>query len=394
MKTNTKIIGLTLLLLFFVCLAYSFAETVTVVGQGNNRTMALEDAKRRAVEQGVGALIDSKTQVANFTVLQDKIYSRASGYVTNYNILSEGKTPDGSLYTVTIQANVKTADIKNDLRAIGILMTQVGNPRFITLYVPESKVSMHRDSDVVLSAERAVNSVFAQKGFIVLDKMFIDNIYNEIEKAGRIDIDMEDLAAIALKYNADLLLVFDVKAAEKVGGQSKYFGGIQIDMNLKAAAPATADLIAQRSGDLYVKTMKSMGGDYYRDREAARGSESVGKALSEAIIGDTLNYFERAVNAGTRFDVWFRNFPEREIYTIVDVIEGMKAFKDKNVRQQVEGLFQLDVNYQGKKFDFQRELFQGLEQKGIKFKTQQAKGNRFLFFKEGTDNPYGDINIR
>lgn len=77
----------------------------------------------------------------------------------------------------------------------------------------------------------------------------------------------------------------------------------------------------------------------------------------------------------------------------VDVIEQMSGFKDKHVRNESPGNFQLDVNYQGRKFDFKRELYRGLKAQGILFDTQQAKGNRFLLFKKGTDNPFGAINI-
>ena len=222
--------------------------------------------------------------------------------------------------------------------------------------------------------------------------MFINNVYGEIEQAGRIDVDMDDLSALALKYRADLLLVYDVHAAKKVGGQSKYFGGILVEIALKAVAPATADLIAQKSGDLYVKTQK-VSGSYYDNMQASKAADALGKAVSDALIGDTLAYFERAVHAGTRFDVWFRNFEEDETYTIVDVIEAMSGYMDKNVRNESPGNFQLDVNYQGKKFDFKRELFRGLKNEGISFKTQQSKGNRFLLFKKGSDNPYLDMNI-
>jgi tRNA splicing endonuclease len=392
MKHN-KIMGACFVLgvlLLFVSTGYS--KMVTVVGQGVDRKSAIADAQRAAVEQGIGTLIDSKTSVANFEVLQDKIYSRASGYVTNYNILSEGKTPDGSTYTVTMKADVQTASIKNDLKAIGILMAQIGNPRFMAVYIPETRSSMHRDSRVVRAAEQAINGVFARKGFIVLDKMFVNDVYSEIEQAGRIDVDMDDLSALALKYKADLLLVYDVHAASKTGGQSKFFGGVIVEIALRAVAPATADLIAQKSGDLYVKTMKASG-NYYEDMQAAKAADQLGKAIADALIEDTLSYFERAVNAGTRFDVWFRNFSEQETYVIVDVIEQMTGFKDKNVRNESPGNFQLDVSYQGKSFDFKRELYRGLQDQGILFDTQQAKGNRFLLFKKGSDNPFGAINI-
>jgi len=382
-------------------LPLAFGEMVTDVGQapivdgniGRARQMAIQDAQRNAVEQGLGTLIDSRTKVVNFQVLEDKIYSRASGYVTRYDILSQGETPDGTVYTVTIRANVQTASIKDDLRAIGILMTQIGNPRFMAMYVPKTRSSAHRNSRVVHAAEEAITGVFARKGFVVLDRMFIDNVYDEIEQAGRIDVDMDELSALALKYKAGLLLVYDVHAAKKVGGRSRYFGGIIVEISLRAVAPATADLIAQKSGDVYVKTMRT-GGDYYDSMQAVEAADALGKAVAKALIGDTLAYFERAVHAGTRFVLWFRNFSEDEIYSIVDVIEQMNGFMDKNVRNQSPGDFQLDVNFQGKKFDFQRQLFRGLQEHGIRFKTKQAKGNRFLFFKEGTDNPYRGINIR
>ena len=390
--------------LFFIFLVAGFAHAgsakqVVVVGtapmmgnQAQARQQALQQALRAAVEQGVGTLLDSKTMVENFQVISDKIYSQASGYVNDYKVLSEGVTPDGQMYNVTIQATVSTASIKNDLRAIGILRQQVGNPRFMTVYIPQTGSSAYRNSRAVRAAEQAINGVFARKGFVVLDRMFINNVYNEIEQAGRIDIDMDDLSALALKYRADLLLVFDVHVGVKRGGQSKYFGGVMVEVDLRAVAPATADLIAQKHGDLYVRT-KKIGGNYYEDMMAAKAADRVAKAVANALIGDTLAYFERQVHGGTRFDIWFRNFSEDEIYTIYDVIENLPGVKNVYVRQQTPGNFQIDVNFQGKKFDFQRSLHRALKNKGIAFQTQQSKGNRLLFFKQGTDNPFNEANI-
>jgi len=257
----------------------------------------------------------------------------------------------------------------------------------MAIYLPQTKSSAYRHSRAVVAAEQAINGVFARKGFVVLDRMFVDNVYNEIEQAGRIDIDMDDLSALALKYRADLLLVYDVHVGVKQGGQSKYFGGVMVEIDLRAVAPATADLIAQKHGDVYVRTAK-MAGNYYEDMMAAQAADKVGKAVAEALVGDVLAYFERQVHGGARFDIWFRNFSEGETYTIYDILQNIPGVKDINVRQQSPGNFQVDVNYQGKKFDFQRQLYQTMQQRGIAFETQQAKGNRFLFFKAGTNNPF------
>ncbi|MDK2922278.1 MAG: hypothetical protein PWR24_1835 [Desulfonauticus sp.] len=387
-------------LLLFIPNSSSAAKEVITTGmapllgnQAQARNQALSQALRNAVEQGVGTLIDSNTMVQNYQLISDKIYSQASGYVTNYQILSEGLSPDGQMYNVTIKASVSTESIKNDLRAIGILKQQVGNPRFMAIYLPQTKSSAYRHSRAVVAAEQAINGVFARKGFVVLDRMFVDNVYNEIEQAGRIDIDMDDLSALALKYRADLLLVYDVHVGVKQGGQSKYFGGVMVEIDLRAVAPATADLIAQKHGDVYVRTAK-MAGNYYEDMMAAQAADKVGKAVAEALVGDVLAYFERQVHGGARFDIWFRNFSEGETYTIYDILQNIPGVKDINVRQQSPGNFQVDVNYQGKKFDFQRQLYQTMQQRGIAFETQQAKGNRFLFFKAGTNNPFGEVNLQ
>ncbi|SDN65651.1 Flagellar assembly protein T, N-terminal domain [Desulfonauticus submarinus] len=361
--------------------------------QAQARNQALQQALRSAVEQGIGTLIDSSTIVKNYQLLSDKIYSQASGYVKNYQVLSEGPSPDGQMYNVTIRAVVSTESIKNDLRAIGILRQQVGNPRFMTIYLPRTHSSAYRNSRAVIAAEQAIQGVFARKGFVVLDQMFVNNVYNEIEQAGRIDIDMDDLSALALKYRADLLLVYDVHVGVKKGGRSKYFGGVMVEVDLKAVAPATGDLIAQKHGDLYVRTQR-VSGNYYEDMMAAKAADKVGKAVAKALIGDVLAYFERQVHGGARFDIWFRNFSEEEVYTIYDILQNISGVKDINVRQQSPGNFQVDVNYQGKKFDFQRQLYMQMKRRGIAFQTQQAKGNRFLFFKKGTDNPFRNINIQ
>lgn len=163
-------------------------------------------------------------------------------------------------------------------------------------------------------------------------------------------------------------------------------------MDLRTVAPATADMIAQKHGDLYVRTQK-IESDYYEDMTAAKAADKVGKAVAESLVGDTVAYFERQIHGGARFDLWFKNFSESEIYDIYEVLEDISGVKDLNIRQQSPGNFQVDVNYQGKKFNFQRSLHQGLKSRDIPFQTQQAKGNRFLFFKQGTDNPFAEENI-
>ena len=131
------------------------------------KTLAIRDAQRNAVQMGLGTLIDSRTMVSKGKLLNDKIYSQASGYVKEYSITSEGLSHNGASYEVCLDAVVQLAGMGNDLRAIGILRQHV-NPRFMTLCVPRKRTSLLRGQNFVTAAEQSVNKVFVEKGFVVL----------------------------------------------------------------------------------------------------------------------------------------------------------------------------------------------------------------------------------
>ena len=70
------------------------------------RDKALDDARRKAVEQAVGAMISSATVTENFELLEDKIFSQSAGYVRSYVVVDESRDGDG-IYSVTIDCEVR-----------------------------------------------------------------------------------------------------------------------------------------------------------------------------------------------------------------------------------------------------------------------------------------------
>lgn len=110
-------------------------QSVTAVGRaevaGSNRdgarSTALANAFREAVEKGVGVWIQSQTEVKDATLVQDKILTRAEGYVTDHEIVKE-KVEDGVL-TVTIRASVAVDKIGADIKSlVGRVSLAMGNP--------------------------------------------------------------------------------------------------------------------------------------------------------------------------------------------------------------------------------------------------------------------------
>ncbi|MCK6547305.1 flagellar assembly protein T N-terminal domain-containing protein [Myxococcota bacterium] len=87
-----------------------------VVGNdiGRARDKAIDDAKRKAVEQVAGTQVSSESLTQNFQLVEDKVYSRASGFVKQFTIASEFKDQDGT-YRVKIKATVDKSAVADNL---------------------------------------------------------------------------------------------------------------------------------------------------------------------------------------------------------------------------------------------------------------------------------------
>ena len=105
------------------------------------REDAISSALRNAVEQVVGMFVESEVLVENYQTMEDKIYTRTSGYVQKYDVISTSKQMDNAI-EVTIKAVVKVSDLRNDLQAIGVLLSRKGKPRTMVL-IDEKNLSAH-----------------------------------------------------------------------------------------------------------------------------------------------------------------------------------------------------------------------------------------------------------
>jgi hypothetical protein len=137
--------------LFFFSIVFSFlfpsnliaGKIVTAKGigffeQGREliaRDKAIDEAKRAALEQAIGATVESSTTVENFTVIKDQIMSRTAGYLKNIKIIEEKKTDMGTI-EVKIEADVETSAMLEDLDRFKKVLSWQKNPR-ISIIIDE-----------------------------------------------------------------------------------------------------------------------------------------------------------------------------------------------------------------------------------------------------------------
>ena len=229
------------------------AEGVGVITSGNKavaRDQAIRDGQRIAVEQAVGSMVTAETLVQNYEVLRDQIYSQTQGYIKDYTIIDEKE--EGSLYRVTLTAQVARGSLENDLMALGMLMQRKEMPR-IMLMVAEQNVGMQyysfwwgvesEQTDLSVT-ESVLMEQLGQKGFVLVDPSV---------KAGRVDVNEpyriaslsnEAIVSIGRLYEAEVVIYG--KALAKLAGSvaNSSMQSAMADVSLRAVNTDNARVIA------------------------------------------------------------------------------------------------------------------------------------------------------
>jgi hypothetical protein len=96
-----------------------------------SRDVAIDDALRQAVEQAVGSFLSSETLVENMKLVEERIFTETRGYISKYEIIKDYSK--GNTYHVQVSAQVKTAQLTDDLTSIGLLINKKHNPRVMVV---------------------------------------------------------------------------------------------------------------------------------------------------------------------------------------------------------------------------------------------------------------------
>ena len=180
---------------------------IVVEGHGTTRDMALSDAKRNAVEQGVGVIITSQTEVTAST-LNDVILSKANGFVKSYRELSATQASDG-LWTVKISAEVTDIldEVVKDQAALDLLLAWVKHPRFMVM-IDEQNV----DDPTTTIAETEIGRIMSEKGFDIYSPTQTEAIRKRNINLADLQNDQAAAVALANEFGAEYLVMGNARS--------------------------------------------------------------------------------------------------------------------------------------------------------------------------------------
>ncbi len=305
---------------------------------------AIANALRNAIEQVIGTMVTSEVIVDNYQVIEDRIYSQSQGYVERYQVINKNRQGD-AIVEVTIKALVKKGNIKDNLEALGLLMSRKGKPRLMVI-VEERNMDTHYYAWSVdmNTTETEIMDVLMDKGFPFVDR---DAAMRKIEKDMVISaMEGDEYAAqlLATQSGAEVLIVG--KAVSKVaprGPAALAQAGMmscQATMNLRALRADDGTILATASEQAAAAHIDELTGGTLALQKAA-------KLAADEISTKIIDRWQKDVYSGTTISLRLMNV---ETYSDLVKIKNMLPYYIRGVQNVYQRdfsentvLFDLDV---------------------------------------------------
>ncbi len=357
-QTPRGVAALMLILAVSGVLGAQETETVEAAGQAaivdNDRAAArdkaIEDALRKAIESAVGTMISSETVTENYQLLTDKIYSKASGYVTKYKITGERIEDDVKI--VEVKADVSKGAIQNDLDALSILINEAkGRPKLLVM-IAEQNIGMDRpnywwgnNKMVSLEMDVVTNTLMEkmmEKGFTFVDPK---GLADRLKVRTPVAVISDQQARQMAQQITEAQVVIVGKALAKDLGETvegKRWRSASAEIGVHAINTSNGEVIAVATAQAIVPHISA----------AEAGTKALKKA-SEKLADDLIEKIAKNFKASAygvesiRMEVaGVKN--NRMLSKLIEVMKDMRGIKTVNQQSLSRGLAVLDLQYAGK----------------------------------------------
>jgi hypothetical protein len=370
-------------MLFFISMPYAQGkeakEEIVAEGRGlgANAGEALMNAKRDAVEKGIGMVLVSKTEIENFMLKRDQVVTKTLGAVKSYDKLSETKTSD-SLIEITIKAVLSRATMHEDLAAFHILLESMDKPKVMVI-IDENNVG--NDQPTNKTAENAIITFLKSPyDFEIVDPSVAATIRSSQQKMAKLKGDAAAAASIGATHGAEVLITGNAISRE-AEGMSQNLGGmksVQADITLRAINCATGRIIASGDGHgAKVHISPNTAGN----NAIKQGAKKAIKSLLDAIIED----WNKQINNGIPLSVAIKgvaSFREKNaVIQTLQSIPGVAAVRERGWNGDSK-LLKADIQYRGNANGFCTKADGFKISQGGSLKVQGLKGTSVRLVKQ------------
>ena len=357
---------------FLVGTASALASAVTVTGRGSTERSALHDAMRQAIEQEIGVMVDSRTYVANYQVINDRIYTQSEGYIESYDVLHSNSF--NGIWEVEIRAQVRSEALRTDL------MSRLQKKALIGANMQDPRIGVLA-TDMNGTAEYPVleNDIIAglqQQGFSrLVDLNQIDASVRQRIARAEAEGDAALRMALSNQFNVDYMVTARVstdKDADPAGVVLEHLPpnpltDILQGLNYqKVTANIAVRMLNMNTGEIvyagsFSAKSKSAGANAANDA-MSRASASIVQAVATAAL-------QKAANPEQHVTILVTGGALGNMSQAYQRIADIPGVNHVFTRSSSYNTIQIDVDYDGTAYDLASEM----ERQGIRIKEMNSE---------------------
>jgi hypothetical protein len=314
-----------------LCVTTALAEDVVVVtvqGEGVSKDAARNDALRRALEQGGKQEISSYSQVDNFTLIRDTIYSRADGIISDYKILQEGPGVGGVFYC-KIQAKVSKSAVATSWGEVQNVLDQIGRPGVMVL-ISEYVDDVLDDSSIL---ESKIEERLIKSGFDVYAGAQVREIAKRESADAAVEDNVAKMQAIAKDFGTQIFITGSAHAnaagvEDLYGAKTAMYNG---DAAVKMFYTDTGRLLASESEPAWRGGAR---GHFTANKQAGKTAlANAGAEIVEKVYATCMMQWATQISAGG------------EIQMEIQGLKVPEAIKIKKKLAATQGIDKVHYNY-------------------------------------------------
>ncbi len=340
--------------------------------EGGDKAKARDEAKRQAyreaLEKGIGAYVEGITEMKDFAVVKDKVFSQAQGLVTDFKVLDESTGEDGIFH---LRARCKVSARKLDGVLGPVVIDALGNPRVMVL-VDEA---IEGEKPFLSTVEGEVLRLFEKAGYLLVDPQQARALSDTEVELAKSTGDTAKLQELARTFQADVIIYGRAQAVpyakQRVEGVS--IAGVRTQVQLKAIITQTAYVLGTQNFEHKDKGTSvqdaAVKGFTASAHEAALALvHKVAYAMVSGSAGGIPGRTVKIVVEGLSFG------DARKLKTSLEESRGTTAVYQRAFRN---GKLELDVNTEGTAEDVAVRLEElGLVVRAVTANTIEAAGQK------------------
>lgn len=303
-------------------------------GKKNEAKSAAErSAYRDALEKALGAYVQGITQMENFQVVKDKVFSQTQGIVKDFDVLREWVEDD--IFYISAKCRVSVAALDGVLGPATI--DALGNPRIMVLI--DERVG---DKQSFLSVtEGELLRVFEKAGYLIVDPAQAGALKDIDLQAARVSGNPDELRDIARTFNADVLITgkaYSRTLSSQVMSGVRIFG-VASTVQLRAVLANSA---YQLGSDTIEEKEKGMSAEDGAAKSFKTAASKAGKSIVHKIAYSMISGTAGGI-PGRTVKIKIADISFKDVRRLKDALEGnegvtgvyQRLYRNKNLEMDI-----------------------------------------------------------